>query len=84
MTDYGVSGVAPGEPAPIPDAVAASGVAVSVQIPMRADETWEEGDIEAQTTVCLDNLRTTLAGMGLGLDRVMHVTVYLTDMADWA
>ena len=66
----------------IPDAVSFGGLMVSVQIPLRTDGVREEGSIHAQTSVTLENLRTTLQVLGLGLDRVMHATIYLTDMAD--
>lgn len=84
VVDYGVGEVPPGTPAPIPDAVAGGDVVVSVQIPVRADGDFEDGDIRAQTALALENLRSALALADLGLDRVMHVTVYLTDMQDWA
>jgi enamine deaminase RidA (YjgF/YER057c/UK114 family) len=83
VTDYGVAPVAAGGVAPIPDAVAAHGIIVTAQIPLRADGTMEEGDTAAQTRAVLDCLQSTLASMGLGLDRVMHATVYLTNMEEW-
>jgi 2-iminobutanoate/2-iminopropanoate deaminase len=83
LIDYGVPATPSGVPAPIPDAVASGGIAVSVQVPLRPDGNPEDGDIQAQTTAVLVNLCTTLDTMGLGLDRVMHATIYMTDMNDW-
>jgi 2-iminobutanoate/2-iminopropanoate deaminase len=39
--------------------------------------------IREQTTGCLDNLSAILAEAGSGLDRVLKVTAYLTDMSDF-
>jgi reactive intermediate/imine deaminase len=36
------------------------------------------GDIEAQTRQVMDNLRTVLEGLGLGLEHAVSVRVYLT------
>ena len=43
-----------------------------------------EGDVKAQTDRALANIKAVLAGAGLGLDDVVKVTVYLTDMNDFA
>ncbi len=43
-----------------------------------------EGDITAQTTRVLENLKALLADQGLGLDRVVKNTVFLTDLANFA
>lgn len=82
LIDYGVPET-PRAPASIPDAVASDGIAVSVQVPLRPDGNPEDGDIRAQTEAVLVNLCTTLDTMGLGVDRVMHATIYMTDMNDW-
>ncbi len=84
VTDYGVAPIPEGGFAAIPDAVAANGIIVSAQIPLRADGTMEDGDTAAQTAAVLACLQTTLATLGLGLDRVMHATVYLTNMEEWS
>ena len=41
-------------------------------------------DITAQTRGCIENVATTLADVGLGLDDIVSVTTYLTDMNDFA
>lgn len=41
------------------------------------------GGIEAQTRQTLVNIRDLLAQAGLGLDRLVQVTCYLTDIDDW-
>ncbi len=43
-----------------------------------------DGDVEAQTQRCFDNLEAVLAAGGLGLDDVVKVNVYLTSMDDFA
>ncbi|MFC5995767.1 RidA family protein [Pseudonocardia hispaniensis] len=39
------------------------------------------GDFEAQAAGTLDNIENVLRAAGSGLDRVVKVTIYLTDMA---
>ena len=58
------------------------GLLVTTQVPVRADGTLELGDIEAQSTCTLQALKVALEGAGSSLDRVMHLTIYLTDMAE--
>ena len=43
-----------------------------------------QGDIAAQTKQCFDNAISILEEAGLGLDDVVKVTVYLTDMNDFS
>lgn len=40
------------------------------------------GGVEAQTEQALRNMEATLARLGLGLDSIVRLTVYLTDIAD--
>lgn len=42
-----------------------------------------EGSIEDQTRRCLENLRAVLDAAGAGLQDVVKVTAYLTDMGDF-
>ena len=42
-----------------------------------------QGDVQAQTDRCFQNLFAVLAAAGLGPDDVQKVNVYLTDMADF-
>jgi enamine deaminase RidA (YjgF/YER057c/UK114 family) len=43
-----------------------------------------EGDPEAQVRQVFENLSAALAAAGTGMDRVLKLTVFLTDMADLA
>jgi reactive intermediate/imine deaminase len=43
-----------------------------------------EGDFEAQTRRVFDNLRAVCRAAGGDFDRVVRVTVYLTDLANFA
>lgn len=42
-----------------------------------------EGDVEAQTMRCFDNLEAVLGDAGLSMDDVIKCNVYLTSMADF-
>lgn len=64
------------------DVAGFQGLLVTTQIPVRADGSLELGDIEAQSTCTLAALKVALEKAGSALDRVMHLTIYLTDMAD--
>ena len=41
------------------------------------------GDISKQTEVCLDNVKAALEAAGSSMDKVLKVTVFLTDMRDF-
>ncbi|MFN8715587.1 MAG: RidA family protein [Gemmatimonas sp.] len=43
-----------------------------------------EGDVEAQTHRCFDNLQAVVESAGLTMDDVIKCNVYLTDMANFA
>ena len=43
-----------------------------------------EGDIQAQTKQCFDNLRSIIEEAGLTMDDVQKVNVFLTDMDNFA
>ncbi len=59
-------------------------VFVSGQLPLDpATGTVVPGDVAAQTRQVLRNLAAILAAAGSGLDRLLKVTVYLRDRADW-
>ena len=61
---------------------AGSIVFVSGQAPISADgRLVGEGDFEAQVRQVLENLRTVLEEAGSGLDAVVKLTVYLTEMS---
>ena len=58
-------------------------VAVSGQLPLDRDgQLVGEGDPEAQIAQVFENLVTALGAAGAGLDQVVKLTVYLTDLAD--
>lgn len=59
-----------------------NGVLVSTQIPVRADGSLELGDITTQCECTLQALKVALERAGSSMDRVLHLTIYLTDMAD--
>ncbi|AWY39722.1 RidA family protein [Pseudomonas putida] len=66
------------------DVAAFNGILMSTQIPTRADGTLELGDITVQSECTLQALKVALERAGSSMDRVMHLTIYLTDMADRA
>ena len=55
----------------------------SGQIPLRADGTMLEGDITAQTTQVLANLKAVIEAAGGTLNRVVKTTVYLKNLDDF-
>ncbi|MCF8531265.1 MAG: RidA family protein [Candidatus Nanopelagicales bacterium] len=52
------------------------------QIPTLPDGTTPEG-IAEQTRACLDNLERSLQRCGSGLGKILQITVYLADPADF-
>lgn len=66
--------------------IAASGmIYLSGQTPLDPETgSLIEGDIQAQTTQCLDNLEAVLRQAGLSFDNVVKCNVFLTDMANFA
>ncbi|BCX69061.1 MULTISPECIES: RidA family protein [Pseudomonas] len=66
------------------DVAAFNGILMSTQIPTRADGSLELGDITLQCECTLQALKVALERAGSSMDRVMHLTIYLTDMADRA
>lgn len=64
--------------------VAGGFVFVSGQLPIKPGGGHEiPAGIEAQTRQALSNVEAILKAAGSGLDRVVSVTVYVTDIADW-
>jgi 2-iminobutanoate/2-iminopropanoate deaminase len=55
----------------------------SGQIPLRADGTLLEGDITAQTTQVLANLKAVIQAAGASLDKVVKTTVFLKNLDDF-
>ena len=56
----------------------------SGQIPLRADGSKLEGDIAAQTEQVFDNLSAILGSQGSSLGKVVKVTVFMTDLGEFA
>ncbi len=48
-----------------------------------SDGTPLRGSIEEETTNILENIRITLEGAGSSMDRVLKMTVVLSDSEDW-
>jgi 2-iminobutanoate/2-iminopropanoate deaminase len=56
----------------------------SGQIPLRADGTLLEGDITAQTTQVLTNLKAVIEAASASLDKVVKTTVFMKNLDDFA
>ncbi len=56
----------------------------SGQVALRADGSFNNGDIAAQTTQVFENLTAVLKEAGSGLDKVLKTTVFLSDMDNFA
>ena len=66
------------------DVAGFAGLMVSTQIPTRADGSLELGGIIEQSECTLQALKLALEKAGSSMERVLHLTIYLTDMADRA
>lgn len=55
---------------------------VTTQIPLRKDGSVELGDIALQSECTLQSLKAALKKAGSSLDRVLHLTIYLTNPED--
>ncbi len=64
------------------DVAGFGGLLVSTQVPTHADGSLNLGSITEQSECTLQALKVALEKAGSGLDRVLHLTIYLTDMAD--
>lgn len=69
---------------PIEWATIADGILYTAQLPLKADGSFETGDIGAQTELTLTNLRRTVEAAGGTLADVTQVLVYLPDPEDFA
>jgi 2-iminobutanoate/2-iminopropanoate deaminase len=56
----------------------------SGQIPLTPAGVMVDGDVTAQTTQVLNNIKAVLAAAGSSLEKVVKVTVFLQDMGDFA
>lgn len=55
---------------------------MTTHIPLRADGSLETGDIRTQSIATLESLKASLEKAGSTLADVIHLTIYLTDMAE--
>jgi 2-iminobutanoate/2-iminopropanoate deaminase len=55
----------------------------SGQIPLRADGTLNDGDITAQTTQVLANLKAVIEAAGGSLNKVVKTTVFMKNLDDF-
>jgi enamine deaminase RidA (YjgF/YER057c/UK114 family) len=63
-------------------AVVAGGLVYATVIPRREDGSIETGNVNDQTEQIFANLDAVLSQAGSSMDRLVHLTIYLTDMAD--
>jgi 2-iminobutanoate/2-iminopropanoate deaminase len=76
---------APAAIGPYSQAIAVSNLLfTSGQIPLRADGTLNDGDITAQTTQVLANLKAVIEAAGASLDKVVKTTVFMKNLDDFA
>ena len=58
-------------------------VFVSGQVPMGADGEIVDGNITTQTRQTIENVKSILISLGLGLEHVVKATVWLADTRDF-
>lgn len=76
---------APAAIGPYAQAIAIDGLLfTSGQIPLKADGSFVDGDIAAQTHQVFDNLEAVLAASGTTLARVIKTTVFVQDLNDFS
>lgn len=73
----------PNEAAPIEWATMGGDYLYTAHIPIREDGSIETGDIAAQTTLTMDNLKRTVEAAGGTLDDVTQVLIYLPSKEDF-
>jgi enamine deaminase RidA (YjgF/YER057c/UK114 family) len=61
-----------------------NGIVTTTQVPRTSPDSFELGDIEAQATRTLINLEEALSAAGSSMSDILHLTIYLTDINDWA
>lgn len=70
---------------PFSPAVAVNGfIFLSGQMAFGPDNKLVEGDIIVQTKQTLDNIKSLLANIGLGMDAIVKNTIWLTHVEDFA
>ena len=55
---------------------------MTTHIPLRADGSLETGDVRTQSIATLESLKASLEKTGSSLADVIHLTIYLTDIAE--
>ena len=55
---------------------------MTTHIPLRTDGSLETGDIRTQSIATLESLKASLEKAGSSLADVIHLTIYLTDIAE--
>lgn len=69
---------------PLSQGAVHNNLVIMTQVPQRTDGTMELGDVRAQTREVMRNFQEELAKIGSGLDSVLSITVYLTDIDEFA
>ena len=70
---------------PFSPAVSAGGfIFLSGQMAFGSDNKLVDGDITVQTKQTLDNIKSLLADIGLGMDAIVKNTIWLTNVEDFA
>ncbi|KAG5368865.1 Protein MMF1 [Yarrowia sp. C11] len=54
---------------------------VSGQVPLKADGSKHEGTLQEQTVQVLENLKNIIVEAGSSWDKIVKVTIYVTDMS---
>ena len=75
---------APAAVGPYSQAISFAGfIFTSGQIPLDREGNLVEGDIQAQARQCLENIKAILKAAGAGMEDLVKVTVFVTDMKDF-
>jgi len=75
---------APAAVGPYSQGIVAGGLLFTAgQIHLTADGELVEGDIQAQTRQCLDNVRAVLRAGGADLDDLVKITGFVTDLGQF-
>jgi 2-iminobutanoate/2-iminopropanoate deaminase len=76
---------APAAVGPYSQGIVANGfIFTSGQIPLDREGNLIEGDIRAQARQCLENIKAILEAAGAGMEELVKVTVFVTDMKDFS
>lgn len=59
-------------------------VYVSGQLPIDENGEAQLGSIEEQTILCMKNIETILKASGSNLNHIIKVSVFITDIGNWA